>query len=94
MNISESLGALNVQQSRMRTALEPLDDVKSLRLLRDASSYSQQDLSNVASGRLLSLETTSIQDQATTSMDTYSYYITSGVWLHINMLWPCRIRAI
>ena len=50
-----------------------LDDVNSLRLVRDASAHSQRGLSDTASHRLLILETTSAIGQASLN-DSQSFY--------------------
>ena len=72
--VSESLGVRNVQQSRMRTEIESLDDVDSLRLIRDASTDSQHDLSDAASHRLLSIENASVKERASTSNTAESFH--------------------
>lgn len=68
--VSESLGVLHVQQSRMRTEIESLDDVDSLRLIRDASTDSQHDVSDTASHRLLSVENASAKEHASSTANT------------------------
>ena len=65
--VSESLGVLDLQRRRMQAEIESLDDINSLRLVRDASTPSQQGLSDTASHRLLVLETASTMGQ--TSLD-------------------------
>lgn len=72
--VSGSLGVLNAQQSRMRTEIESLDDVDSLRLIRDASIGSHHDLSDAASHRLLSIERASTKEHAFTSNTAESFH--------------------
>lgn len=72
--VSESLGVLNVQQSKMRTEIESLNDVDSLILIRDASAGSQHDLSDAASHRLLSIEKASVKEHASTSTTAESFH--------------------
>ena len=57
----------------MQIEIESLDDVDSLRLVRDASAHSQRGLSDTASQRLLVLETTSLMEQASLN-DSQSFY--------------------
>lgn len=72
--VSESLGVLRVQQSRMRSEIESLDDVDSLRLIRDASSGNQHDLSDAASHRLLFIENSSPKEHASTVNTAESFH--------------------
>lgn len=72
-NVSRSLAVLEVQRSRMRTEIQSLDDIESLRLIRDASICSQGDLSDAASYRLLSIETASAIDQRSISNTAQSF---------------------
>ena len=71
--VSESLGVLELQRRKMQIEIESLDDVDSLRLVRDASAHSQRGLSDTASQRLLILETTSSMGQASLN-DSQSFY--------------------
>ena len=71
--VSESLGVLDLQRQRMQAAIESLDDVNSLRLVRDASARSQQGLSDTASQRLRALETASSKGQASLDDDPSFY---------------------
>ena len=71
--VSETLRILELQQRRMQIEVESLDDVDSLRLVRDASAHSQQGLSDIASQRLLVLETASSTGQASLD-DSPSFY--------------------
>ena len=70
--VSESLGVLDLQRRRMQAEIESLDDVNSLRLVRDASAHSQRGLSDTASRRLLVLETASTE-QASLDSDPSFY---------------------
>lgn len=72
--VSESLGVLDLQRRKMQAEIESLDDVNSLRLVRDASAHSQRGLSDTASQRLLALETASSKGQASLDNDP-SFYI-------------------
>ena len=72
--VSESLGVLEQQRSRMQIEIESLSDVESLRLVRDASMQSQRDLSDTASHRLLAIETASAEKQASTSSMSQTFY--------------------
>lgn len=58
----------------MRTEIESLNDVDSLRLIRDASTDSQHDLSDAASHRLLSIENASVKEHASTSNTAESFH--------------------
>ena len=71
--VSESLGVLELQRRKMQVEIESLDDVDSLRLVRDASAHSQQRLSDTASQRLLVLEIASSTGQ-TSLNDSPSFY--------------------
>ena len=71
--VSESLGVLDLQRRRMQAEIECLDDVNSLRLVRDASAHSQQGFSDTASQRLLVLETASAMEQASLDNDPSFY---------------------
>ena len=71
--VSESLGVLELQRRKLQIEIESLDDVDSLRLVRDASAYSQRELSDTASQRLLVLETASSMRQASLN-DSQSFY--------------------
>ena len=71
--VSESLGVLDLQRRKMQAEIESLDDVNSLRLVRDASAHSQQGLSDKASQRLLVLETASAMEQASLDSDPSFY---------------------
>lgn len=71
--VSETLRILELQQRRMQIEVESLDDVDSLRLVRDASAHSQQGLSDIASQRLLVLEIASSTGQASLD-DSPSFY--------------------
>ncbi len=71
--VSESLGVLELQRRKMQIEIESLDDADSLRLVRDASAYSQQGLSDTASQRLLVLETASSMGQVSLN-DSPSFY--------------------
>ena len=71
--VSESLGVLIFQRRRMQAEIESLDDVNSLRLVRDVSTHSQQGLSDTASQRLLVLETASAMEQASLDNDPSFY---------------------
>ena len=57
----------------MQIEIESMDDVDSLRLVRDASAYSQRGLSDTASQRLLILDTASSTGQASLD-DSLSFY--------------------
>ena len=71
--VSESLGVLDLQRRRMQAEIESLDDVNSLRLVRDASAHSQQGFSDTASQRLLVLGTASSTGQASLDNDPSFY---------------------
>ena len=71
--VSESLGVLELQQRNMQIEIESMDDVDSLRLVRDASAYNQRGLSDTASQRLLTLETASSMGQDSLN-DSLSFY--------------------
>ena len=71
--VSESLGVLELQRRKMQIEIESMDDVDSLRLVRDASAYSQRGLSDTASQRLLILDTASSTGQASLD-DSLSFY--------------------
>ena len=71
--VSESLGVLELQRRQMQIEIESLDDVDSLRLVRDASAHSQRGLSDTASQRLLVLETASSMRQVSLN-DSPSFY--------------------
>lgn len=58
----------------MRTEIESLNDVDSLRLIRDASAGSQHDISDAASHRLLSIENASAKEHASTSNTADSFH--------------------
>ena len=60
-SITESLGVLEVQRSRMREEIDSIDDVDDLRLIEAASSHSQPDISDTASRRILLIENGSIE---------------------------------
>ena len=57
----------------MQAEIESLDDVDSLRLVRDASAHSQQGLSDTVSQRLLVLDTASSTRQASLDSDPSFY---------------------
>ena len=71
--VSESLGVLELQRRKMQIEIESLDDVDSLRLVRDAYAHSQRGLSDTASQRLIVLETASSVRQASLN-DSPSFY--------------------
>ena len=71
--VSEALGVLDYQRSRMQTEIESLDDAESLRLVRDASVNSQHGLSDTASHRLLVVSTGSVVKQASSSGTAQSF---------------------
>ena len=71
--VSESLGVLELQRRNMQIEIESMDDVDSLRLVRDASAYSQRGLSDTASQRLLILDTAYSMGQASLN-DSLSFY--------------------
>lgn len=73
-NVSRSLGVSDVQQSRMQTEIESLDDIQSLRLIRDASVHSQRAVSDAASRRLLRVEDASTTDQVSASNTSQSFH--------------------
>lgn len=55
-SVTRSLVTLETQHSRVREEIESLDDVESLRLVRDASNRNSQDVSDTASHRLSILQ--------------------------------------
>ena len=71
--VSESLGVLELQRRKMQIEIESMDDVDSLRLVRDASAHSQRGISDTASQRLLILDTASSMGQASLD-DSLSFY--------------------
>ena len=71
--ISERLGVLDVQRARLRTEVESLEDVESLRLLRDAVTDENGNAFEVASSRLLVIEGVSIFDGSIES-DNATYF--------------------
>ena len=71
--ISDRLGVLDVQRARLRTEVESLEDVESLRLLRDAATDENGNAFEVASSRLSVVEGVSIFDESIESDNaTYS----------------------
>ena len=71
--ISERLGVLDVQRARLRNEVESLEDVESLRLLRDAATDENGNAFEVASSRLSLVEGVSIFDRSTAS-DIATYF--------------------
>ena len=71
--ISERLGVLDVQQARLRTEVESLEDVESLRLLRDAATDENSNAFEVASSRLSVIEGVLTFDRNTES-DKTTYF--------------------
>ena len=62
--ISDRLGVLDVQRARLRTEVESLEDVESLRLLCDAAADETGNAFEVASSRLSVIEGVSIFDRS------------------------------
>lgn len=71
--ISERLGVLDVQRARLRTEVESVEDVESLRLLRDATTDENGNAFEVASSRLSVIERVSIFDGSIES-DNATYF--------------------
>ena len=75
-SVTESLGFLEVQRSRMREEIDSIDDIEDLRLIEEASIRSQPDISDTASRRILLLENDSIAPsrQTTTSSVVQTFH--------------------
>ena len=71
--ISERLGVLEIQRARLRTEVESLEDVESLRLLRDAATDENGNAFELASSRLSVIEGVSIFDRSIES-DNATYF--------------------
>jgi hypothetical protein len=63
-SVTKSLGVLDTQQSRMHEEINSLNDVVSLKLLRDASISNQDDISDTASRRIMMIEGGSTTEQS------------------------------
>ena len=75
-SVTESLGVLEAQRSRMREEIDSIDDVEDLRLIEEASIRSQPEISDAASRRILLIENGSITPsrQMTTSSVVQTFH--------------------
>ena len=81
-SITMSLGLLEEQHARLQEEIEIISDVESLRLLRDASSSRhslQQDVSDTASRRLITLAESIAENRTLASISLFSGTIDSFV---------------